>query len=241
MPLPRSALIAISSAHPRFHADGSHTGFWYAEALHPYQAFTEAGFGVTLASETGDYACDQLSLAPQMNSAEDNEIISDPSHPFNRKLHNQVFSASELSPADFGIFFAAGGHGAAYDFPHGQALQTIAQSVYNHGGPVAAVCHGPTIYDGVKDPAGRSVIKGRTITGFPVEGELEMKVIDQLRADNVPSVEDIARHAGASYEAPESTFVEKLLIDGQIVTGANPASSRGTAENALKIFARDDF
>ncbi|KZZ93644.1 ThiJ/PfpI family protein [Ascosphaera apis ARSEF 7405] len=239
MPLPRKALIAISSAHPKFHADGSHTGFWYAEALHPYQTFTDAGFEVIIASENGDYACDQMSLAPQVNSDDDNKVIEDTEHPFNRQLHGHVFSASDLTPTDFGIFFAAGGHGAAYDFPHGSALQSIAQSVYTRGGPVAAVCHGPTIYEGIKSNAGHSIIKDRTITGFPVEGELEMKVLDQLHEDNVPSVEDIAEHTGATYEPPESTFAEKQSIDAQIVTGANPASSRGTAENAIKVYEKN--
>ncbi|KAI5301667.1 hypothetical protein KEM56_001482 [Ascosphaera pollenicola] len=236
MPLPRKALLAISSAHPKFYSDGSHTGFWYTEALHPYDALAAAGFDVTVASENGDYAFDEHSLAPQMNSNEDIETLNDPEHPFNRKLHNQVFNASELTPTDFGVFFAAGGHGASYDFPHARALQNIAQSVYARGGPVAAVCHGPTIYEGIQSNAGHPIIRGRTITGFPVEGESELKVIDQLRADNVISIEDVAKRAGATYEPPESTFAEKVVVDGQIVTGANPASARGTGQSAVKVF-----
>ncbi|KAI5299459.1 hypothetical protein KEM55_002129 [Ascosphaera atra] len=234
--LPRKALIAISSAHPKFHPDGSNTGFFYSEALHPYLALTKAGFEVELASETGHYAVDQKSLAPQMNTPADNDIIKDEHHPFNQKIRNQVFNASELTPADFGLFYAAGGHGASYDFPHGKALQNIAQSVYNRGGPVAAVCHGPTIYAGIRNAKGQSVIHGRNITGFPLEGELEMHVLDQLRSDNVPTVEDVAKDAGAYYDAPESTFAQHEKIDEQIVTGANPASAWGTAVNAVKVY-----
>ncbi|KAI5294671.1 hypothetical protein KEM52_003489 [Ascosphaera acerosa] len=239
MSLPRRVLIAITSAHPQLHADGSNTGLWYAEALHPYQVFTDAGFDVVIASETGGYAIDPMSKAPEINSDEQMKIMHDGNHPFNKALREHVISAANAKPSDFGAFFAAGGHGASYDFPHAQSLQALAQDVYKRGGPIGAVCHGPVIFEGIKDSGGTPIIRGRTITGFPEQGEHEMKLFDKLRADNVALVEDVAQHAGARFEGPPSTFDEKLVIDGQIATGANPASAKGTAENVIRLFERE--
>jgi hypothetical protein len=50
--LPRKALISISSYHGVIYPDGTKTGLFYTEALHPYEVLTQAGFDVDLASET---------------------------------------------------------------------------------------------------------------------------------------------------------------------------------------------
>ena len=53
--LPRRALISISSFNGAIYPDGHKTGLFYTEALHPFEVFTEAGFEVDLASETGTW------------------------------------------------------------------------------------------------------------------------------------------------------------------------------------------
>ena len=42
-------------------------------------------------------------------------------------------------------FFGSAGHGTLFDYPHAKDLQKIATTVYNKGGVVSAVCHGPAI------------------------------------------------------------------------------------------------
>jgi hypothetical protein len=60
--LARKALISISSYHGVIYPDGTKTGLFYTEALHPYEVLTQAGFDVDLATETGTYGLDDLSL-----------------------------------------------------------------------------------------------------------------------------------------------------------------------------------
>jgi putative intracellular protease/amidase len=234
--LPRKALIAITSAHPPFHPDGKKTGLWYSEALHAYEELAGAGFEVDVASETGTFGYDEHSLDPQNLSREDEKALHDQEHPFNKKLHRQLYKAGDLSPHEYGLFFAAGGHGTLYDFPHARHLQSIAEDIYNRGGVVSAVCHGPAILAGTRTPDGEFMIKDKTITGFPTKGEVELKVMDKIAADNLRTVEEIAKATGAHYKEPPTLFDDFSKVDSRIVTGANPASSRTTTKNAIKIF-----
>jgi putative intracellular protease/amidase len=60
--LPRKALISISSYYGVIYPDGTKTGLFFTEALHPFEVLTQAGFEVDLATETGTYGLDDLSL-----------------------------------------------------------------------------------------------------------------------------------------------------------------------------------
>lgn len=51
--LPRKALVSLSSFTGAIFPDGSKTGVFFTEALHPSEVLAEAGFEVDFASETG--------------------------------------------------------------------------------------------------------------------------------------------------------------------------------------------
>ena len=60
--LPRKALISISSFNGAIYPNGHKTGLFFTEALHPFEVLTQAGFEVDIASETGTYGLDGISL-----------------------------------------------------------------------------------------------------------------------------------------------------------------------------------
>jgi putative intracellular protease/amidase len=94
--IPRKALIAISSYYGVIYPDGTKTGLVFTEALHPFEVFTQAGFEVDLATETGTYGLDDLSLTDRFLAGADKAVYEDPSHPFNVKLNSQLKKASDL-------------------------------------------------------------------------------------------------------------------------------------------------
>jgi hypothetical protein len=64
---------------------------------------------------------------------------------------------------------------------------------------VCSVCHGPAIFPGVIDPAtGKSVVHGKTFTGFGTDGEEVMGLSDILKSWGKPWVEDVAKELGAT-------------------------------------------
>lgn len=235
--LQQKALIAITSYNGIIYPDGTRTGLFFTEALHPYQVLTQAGFEVDFATETGTYGLDDLSLTPQFLAGDDKAIFENPKHPFNVKLNSGLKPASDLKKGEYALFFASAGHAALYDYPTARILQSIAADVWDRGGVVAAVCHGPVMLPGVIDSrTGRSIIENKTVTGFTVEGEIILKVMEKMISDKVPPVVDAVSKVGANYSSPMHPFDDYSITVGRLITGANPASARSTAERAVMAF-----
>jgi D-lactate dehydratase len=235
--IPRKALISISSYHGVIYPDGTKTGLFFTEALHPFEVFTAAGFEIDLATETGTYGLDDLSLTDRFLAGDDKAVFENPNHPFNVKLTSQLKKASDLRKEEYGLFFGSAGHAALYDYPTARGLQSVATDVWARGGIVAAVCHGPVLLPGVIDATtGKSIIEGKTVTGFTVEGEVVLKVLDKLLADGVIPVVDAVTKVAADYSSPMHPFDDYSITAGRLVSGANPASARSGAERAVKAF-----
>jgi putative intracellular protease/amidase len=201
-PLPKRAIIAVTSAKAPLYSDKETTGVFISEALHPFLVFREAGFEVDIVSETGKYTPDDLSLTPNFLGGSDKQIYEDPQSEFRQKLDNMPKPA-DLDSNSYGIFFASAGHAALIDYPTASGLQKIAEDVWANGGVVASVCHGVAIFANVKDRAtGQSIVSGRTITGFTSEGEDVLNVTSDLKSWGKPLVEDHAAALGATCKSP---------------------------------------
>jgi D-lactate dehydratase len=235
--LPRKALISISSFNGVIYPGGRKTGLFFSEALHPFEVFTEAGFEVDLASETGAFGFDFNSLQPPFLSGSDKAIYNNPDHPFMVKLNSQLKKASDLKKGEYGVFFASAGHAALYDYPTAKGLQAIASDVWDRGGIVGTVCHGPAILPGVIDSkTGKSIIEGKTVTGFTIEGELIFNILDKLRQDKVVPVVEAVTAVGACYSTSMNAFDDYSVTSGRVVTGTNPQSGHSAAQRVVRLF-----
>ncbi|KAG2732964.1 hypothetical protein G9P44_003954 [Scheffersomyces stipitis] len=232
--MPR-AIIAITSYSAPFFPDGKKTGLFLVEALEPYRIFKEAGFDVDFASETGTFGIDDNSTQPDFLNGQDLEDYNNKSSDVSIALANIKKASDITTPEDYDIFYASAGHGCLFDYPKADNLHRIAATIYAKGGVVAAVCHGPAIFDNLNDlTTGKPIIQGKTITGFTDVGETILQV-DQIMKDlKLETIRETAEKLGATYKEPEGPFVDFSLIDGKIVTGVNPQSAKSTAENAIK-------
>ncbi|KIW88327.1 uncharacterized protein Z519_10895 [Cladophialophora bantiana CBS 173.52] len=237
MPLPRRAIIAVTSATAPLHA-GRPTGLFISEALHPFQVFKQHGFEVDLVSEKGAYVPDWLSLQESFLSGEDKREWEDVNGEFRKKLDHMP-SVDTIDGKKYGIFFASAGHAALIDYPHAKGLQKIATDIWTQGGMVSAVCHGEAIYVGVIDPAtGESIIKGKTITGFTTQAEYDMHVMELVRSWGEPLIDEWAAKLGAKYVRADGVWDDFHVTDGRIVTGMNPQSAKSTAEATVAVFEK---
>src|SRR5262244_991262 len=235
--LPRKALIAVSSFNGAIYPGGGKTGVFFVEALHPFEVLTAAGFEVDMASETGTFGFDDVSLTPPFLTGSEHAILHNPRHPFMVKIKSQLKKASDLKKEDYGFFFASAGHAALYDYPKAKGLQAIAADVWDRGGVVATVCHGPAILPGIIDSkTGKSIIDGKTVTGFTIEGELIFNILDKLRQDGVVTVIDAVTAAGGYYSTSMNAFDDYSVSSGRLVTGTNPQSGRSAAERIVRLF-----
>ncbi|KAH7043336.1 class I glutamine amidotransferase-like protein [Macrophomina phaseolina] len=241
---PRKALIAITSAHAPLYPEGKETGLFITEALHPFKVFRAAGFEVDLVSETGHWQPDWLSVQKDWLPEDDRKIYEDTSSEFRRKLDNLLKPSDDAAVyciADrpqYGLFFASAGHASLIDYPTATGLQALATNIYyKNAGIMSAVCHGGAIFLGLSDPANKEpMIKGKTVTGFTNRGEEEEGILDVIKSWDKLTIEAGAAACGAKYVAPPGPWDAFSLVDGRIVTGANPASAHVTAENAVKAF-----
>lgn len=130
--------------------------------------------------------------------------------------------------SEFAAIFYPGGHGPMYDLVDDKDSIALIEEFYKAGKPVAAVCHGSIVLVNAKAD-GKSIIEGRNVTGFTNEEEDAM----QLTAAMPFLVEDRMKAVGANFEKV-AAFGEKVVVDGQIITGQNPPSARGVGSAIAK-------
>ena len=93
-----------------------------------------------------------------------------------------------------------------------------------------AVCHAPGVLKNVKSADGQPLVKDKAVAGFT---NTEAEAVGLT--DVVPFlVEDMLKANGGRY-AKGDDWASFVQVDGKLVTGQNPASSREAAEALLKL------
>lgn len=205
-------LVVVSSHDTK--GEGQVAGFWFPELTHPVEVYHQAGFEVDIASPRGG-------LPPF-----DGFDLKDPvsqwfwTNPAYRGKLGDTLKLSDVDPARYDAIQLTGGHGPMWDFADNPELQRIVAEIYQAGGVVGAVCHGPAGLLNVRLSSGESLIAGRKLTGFTNEEEVAREY-DRL----VPfELETALRDNGAIFEeAP--IFENRVVVDGRLITGQNPASA----------------
>lgn len=123
-----------------------------------------------------------------------------------------------------------GRHGPMYDLVTDQDSIKLIEDFYNAGKPVAAVCHGPIVFRDAKGKSGEPLLKGKNVTGFTNVEEDQV----QLSAAMPFLPEDELKKVGANFQAADQPWGEKVVVDGLIISGQNPASARGVGEAIAK-------
>ena len=232
--MPR-VLLVVTSASPVFYKTGQRTGVFWAEAAHPYDVFTEAGWSVDVASETGGCSVDEHSVDDDMLAySHSADTWADKSHPMHQILKTGVKAGADVQAADYDCVYFSAGHAAMYDFPKSKHLAKLAVQLYESGKYVAAVCHGPAVFAATRKANGDSIAKGLRITGFAEPGERQMGWMEKMELDGVGSCQSIANDIGAIWDEPADPWADYTTADGLILTGVNPASASSLARNLVK-------
>lgn len=227
------ALLAVSSYHGPFYPDGGNTGLYASEAIEPFLELAQKGYDITIASETGEFEYDPHSLTEDALQGKVREVYENKDSSFNTALKN-IKKASDLVDEKFHLFFASAGHATLFDYPKAKNLQKILVDTYLNGGVVAAVCHGPAIFQNLENPKTKQpFIKGKKVTGFTDEGEEQLGLTKSIKDHKLLTIKDIAEKEGATYVAPKGPWDSFSVTDGKIVTGVNPQSAFATVRDAV--------
>lgn len=143
---------------------------------------------------------------------------------------------SNLRAEDYVGVYVVGGKGAMFDLPADAALAGLLGEVYDRGGIVAAVCHGPAALVDVRLSDGSLLVAGRKLTGF---SNAEEAIFGKKWAASFPfALEDMLRERGARWEnAP--LMMPRLVVDERLITGQNPYSATAVAEAIVRATGRE--
>lgn len=196
------------------------TGYYVSEAAHPWHVFREAGFEVVVASVKGGQP-------PQdgFDPSDDTQTAF-----LDSAELREAGRLADLEGRSFDAVLYAGGHGTMWDFPDDPDVARLGREVYESGGVVAAVCHGPSALVNLTLSDGVPLVAGRRVAAFTNAEEKAAGV-----AEIVPFLlADALVGKGATHE-PAADWQPQVVVDGRLATGQNPASAAPLAERIVEL------
>lgn len=227
-------ILMILTSHDQLGDTGKKTGFWLEEFAAPYYVLQDAGAEITLASPAGGQPpIDPQSEVPDAQTDATRRFQQDDAA---RSALANTMTLAEIDAAGFDAVFYPGGHGPMWDLAENTDNQNIIKTFIAGDRPLAAVCHAPAIFKHTKGADEMSLVSGRHVTGFTNTEEAAVGLTDV-----VPFLlEDMLKANGALYERGPDGGVH-VVVDGQLVTGQNPASSEAAAKELLKLLAHQSI
>lgn len=218
----RGRILAVVTSASTMGESGKKTGYELTELSRAYYVFRANGFDVDIASPKGG-------LPPIVI---DNDDMGQYDYAFLNDVYAQEKATNslpinEVDPSLYEAVYFIGGKGAMFDFPDNLSIQQITASIYQQGGVIGAVCHGPAALANVKLSNGKYLIEDRQISAFTNAEELFL----------IPDAEQVfpflleskLREQGANV-VTGAEYLEQVSIDGRLVTGQNPWSVWAMAE-----------
>lgn len=202
------------------------SGYYLSEVTHPHQVLAGGGYAIDFVSPKGGKA----PLDPDSFNLDDGVNATFWNNSTLRAALENTKTPSDVRAEDYAGIFFAGGHGAMWDLPDNEAIAALTAAIYEQGGVVAAVCHGPAALTNVKLSNGQYLVKDMYVAAFTNEEEREVGL-----AEVVPFLlEDRLEERGAHHD-PSPNWSIKVCTSGHLVTGQNPASATRVGDAMLTM------
>lgn len=219
-------IVMVLTSHSELGNTGKKTGFWIEEFAAPYYVFIDAGASITIASPKGG----QPPIDPSSDTAENQTpaVIRFKADKNLQKQLSETHLLSTISSDDYDAVFYPGGHGPLWDLTTDVDSIKLIEHFWNTQKPIAAVCHAPSVLLNVKEANGDYLVKGKKVTGFTNSEEAAVGLTEV-----VPFLlEEELKNKGGIYFKKED-WAPHVVIDGNLITGQNPASSEPAAKELL--------
>lgn len=231
----RVLMILSASDHWTLNDGTQHpTGFWGEEFAVPYNVFTEAGWDVTIATPGGQApTVDQVSLDDSAGTPQTLAAVKETLDRLKPELAHPA-SLGEVVAEDYDLVFYPGGHGPMEDLAKDETSGAILTERMHSDAPVALLCHSPAAVVAARTPEGESAVAGRRMTGFSNEEERSAGL-----ADKAPwLLEDKLIELGVDYAKADEPGQPFVVVDGNLYSGQNPASSEELARRIVRDLTR---
>ncbi|PCI61171.1 MAG: type 1 glutamine amidotransferase domain-containing protein [Gammaproteobacteria bacterium] len=219
-------ILLVLTSHDQLGDTGMKTGFWLEEFAAPYYVFKDQGAQITLASPKGG-------LPPLDPKSDEADFQTDATRRFADDQQAQQLLANtvkleSINSDDYDAVFYPGGHGPLWDLCENSHSKAIIERQFTAGKPVGLVCHAVAALRDTTNTNGDALVKGKRVTGFSNSEE------DAVQLTNVVPflVEDNLIANGGLYNKGDD-WTSYIEVDGNLITGQNPASSAAVATAML--------
>lgn len=202
------------------------TGLWLEEFAVPYVEFTNRGYKVSVASIKGG----KVPIDPQSKPTPEQEKQWDSAI---QTLENSL-PLSSINSSEFSAVLLPGGHGTMYDFPESAKLSQLLSHFTKQDKVIASMCHGPASLVNVTLQDGTPLVSGKRVTSFTNEEESAAGFTEKMPF----LLESRLRELGATFVV-QPNWSDHVEIDGKLITGQNPQSSRSVALSIIKVLTDD--
>lgn len=214
----------VLTNHDRKGNTGQKTGFYLPEAAHPWAILDTAGYGIDFVSPLGG-------MAP-MDGADNPDAVCQRflDTPALMERTRTTLQPKQALATDYAGILYVGGHGTMWDFPDSGGIARLAADIYEAGGIVGAVCHGPAGLVNLKLSNGHFLVEGKRVAAFTDDEERAIKL-----QDVVPFLLASTLQQRGAIHVPAPNWQANVVVDGRLVTGQNPASAEGVAHEMVRL------
>ncbi|KAF8640028.1 hypothetical protein AX17_001270 [Amanita inopinata Kibby_2008] len=227
---------------------GIQTGWYLPEAAHPYYILSPHAT-IDFASPAGpNPPVDEGSIQAFANDEDSVKFLNDETV---KAKFASTKKLTEINVKDYDAIFYVGGHGPVIDLsqdPDNIKLaseaslgepslwwkrltrrNSVLPSRQDNGSSVPWTCSSRAIV-GAVDASGKSVFSGKAFTGL---SNAEEEIVGKIK--DVPFLlQDKITALGGKYEKASEPWAVKVVVDGHLFTGQNPASAAPLAREILK-------
>lgn len=142
---------------------------------------------------------------------------------------NNTLAVDALNANDYSAVFYPGGFGLLSDLATNQDFAQLSANIYQAGGIIAAVCHGPAALLPITLDSGEKLLASKSVTGFTREEEIDYNTINDIPF----LLEESLTRSAARYSKvqPWGAFI---IEDNRVITGQNPTSAHAVGEALIK-------
>jgi putative intracellular protease/amidase len=224
-------LLIVVTNHAALGEGGKKTGLWLSELTDFYHE-VKTHFEIDIISTSSERVpLDPRSLLAVLTNKRARQYYMDDS--LMDRLKSPL-TPDQVDAKDYKAIYFAGGHGTMWDFPNDGKLQELTRIIYESGGIVSAVCHGPSGLLNVKLSSGGFLLAGHIVAGF---SDLEEKLL--MLHKHIPfSLEQKLKDRGALYKKAPLPMGACVVLSGRLITGQNPASVKGVALKTIEQYQK---
>lgn len=215
-------------------ADGTRhpTGFWAEEAVAPYEAFKAAGHEIVVATPGGVVpTVDKGSLAAEVNGGQEAADRIAAALAAMTELERPI-RLGDVVLDEYAAVFYPGGHGPMEDLAVDAVSGRLLIEALDSGKPLGVVCHGPAALLAATREDGSNAFAGYRVAAFTDAEEIQGGLADKAKW----LLQTRLAEAGVDVSAGEP-WAPNVVVDRNLVTGQNPASSAPLAAELLKKLA----